>query len=423
MWPRKRLDLGWGDLGSAAARCALPARRRALAEEIESRWSSTGDALACLSVRSAFDLLLASLRLPPRSEVLISSVTIRHMATIIEAHGLVPVPIDLDIERMAPRLESLAEGLTARTRAIVVAHLFGGRIDLTAVADFARRHGLLLIEDAAQAFVGEQYTGDAAADVSMFSFGPIKTSTALGGAMVRVRDAELLGLMRERQNAYPVQSRGDFLKRTAKYAALKGLSARPVFSAAVAGCRLARRDYDRLINGCVRGFGAQHFFQRIRRQPSVPLLSLLARRLAQYDPARLAARAQIAERIMGRWADTARFPGSACRPHTHWLLPLWTNHPARTIATFAEAGFDATQGQSLTVIAPPEGRAETEPATARRTMSGTVFLPCYPGLPPSAVSRLAELVDHECEQPDDSPAGGWDRTLATPRRERMVVGG
>ncbi|HJT32469.1 MAG TPA: DegT/DnrJ/EryC1/StrS family aminotransferase [Pirellulales bacterium] len=422
MWPRKRLDLGWGDLGSAAARCMLPACRRALAAAIESRWSNTGDALVCLSVRSAFDLLLSSLRLPPRSEMLISAVTIRDMATIIEAHGLVPVPIDLEVAGMAPRLESLEAGLTARTRAIVVAHLFGGRIDLKPIAEFARRHRLLLIEDAAQAFVGDTYKGNEAADASMFSFGPIKTATSLGGAVVRVRDADLLGLMRERQSGYPVQSRGDFLKRTMKYAALKGLSARPVFSAAVAGCRLARRDYDRLINGCVRGFGAEHFFQRIRRQPSAPLLSLLARRLAQYDPERLASRAQIAERIMGRWAGTARFPGSACQPHTHWLLPLWTNHPARIIATLAEGGFDATQGQSLTAIAPPDGRPETEPATARRTMSGTVFLPCYPGLPPSAVSRLAEIVQQECEEADAATTGSGGRALAIPRRERLVVG-
>lgn len=423
MWPRKHLDLGWDDVTSGAARCMLPACRRALAAAIESRWSSAGDALVCLSVRSAFDLLLGSLKLPPRSEVLISAVTIRDMATIIESHGLVPVPIDLDVAGMGPRLESLEAGLAARTRAIVVAHLFGGRIDLGPIAEFARRHRLMLIEDAAQAFVGHDYTGDASADVSMFSFGPIKTATALGGAVVRVRNAELLGLMRERQSGYPVQSRGDFLKRTMKYAALKGLSARPMFSAAVAGCRLARRDYDRLINGCVRGFGAEHFFQRIRRQPSAPLLSLLARRLAQYDPGRLASRAEIAERIMGRWAGTARFPGSACQPHTHWLLPLWTNYPARVIATLAEAGFDATQGQSLTAIAPPIGRPETEAAAARRTMSGTVFLPCYPGLPPTAVSRLAELVDRECEQPDNSPAGGRERAPATSRRERMVVSG
>ena len=416
MWPRKRLDLDWGDLGSGAAHCALPASRPALAAEIESRWSNAGDALVCLSVRSAFDLLLASWRLPPGSEVLISAVTIRDMARIIEAHQLVPVPVDLDVERMAPRLESLEQGLTARTRAIVVAHLFGGRIELGPISDFARSHGLLLVEDAAQAFVGDGYAGDDSADVSMFSFGPIKTATALGGAVVRVREAAWLDRMRERQSGYPVQSRGDFLRRTVKYAALKGLSARPCFSAAVAGFRKARCDYDRLINGCVRGFGGERFFQRIRRQPSSPLLTLLARRLARYAPARLAARARMAEQVMGRWAGTTHFPGSACRPHTHWLLPLWTSDPARTMATLAEAGFDATQGQSLTVIPPPGDRPEMDPVVSRQTMSGIVFLPCYPELSAEAVARLAQIVDQHCQ-----PYAAAEKSATSRRKTSRVT--
>lgn len=421
MWPRKRLDLGWGDLGSAAAHCALPGSRRALAETLESHWSPAGDALVCLSVRSAFDLLLSALQLPPGSEVLISAVTINDMARIIEEHDLVPVPVDLDVQRMAPCLDSLELGLTAQTRALLVAHLFGGRIDLRPLAEFARRHGLMLVEDAAQAFVGDDYTGHDGADVSMFSFGPIKTATALGGALVRVRDDDLLRAMRRRQAGYPVQSRGDFLRRTAKYAFLKGLSTRALFSALVTGCRAAGRDYDRLINGCVRGFATEDFFRRIRRQPSAPLLALLARRLATFDDARPRLRAEIAERIMGRWKDTLHFPGCSCGPHGHWLLPLLTADPPGTIARLAEAGFDATQGQSLTTIPPPGDRPEMEPFTAQQIMASVVFLPCYPELSPAAVSRLAEFVDRHC-QAADTGAGGRGRALAMPRRERAAVG-
>ena len=73
---------------------------------------------------------------------------------------------------------------------------------------FAREHGLLLVEDCAQAFQGPERMGDPVADVSMYSFGTLKTSTALGGAILRVRDREVLGRMRGIQASYPSAGQG-----------------------------------------------------------------------------------------------------------------------------------------------------------------------------------------------------------------------
>src|SRR5690606_31664613 len=126
-----------------------------------------------------------------------SALNIKGMIKIVDRQGLTPVPIDLDIEHMAPRLELIERAITPATRAIVVAHLFGTRLDLAPLAAIARRRGIMLIEDCAQAFDGSRYRGHPEADVSMFSFGPLKTATALGGAILRVRDPALLSRMRE----------------------------------------------------------------------------------------------------------------------------------------------------------------------------------------------------------------------------------
>jgi len=83
----------------------------------------------CLSVRSGFDALLAALALPAGAEVLTSALTIRDMTRIIEAHGLVPVPVDLDMRRLAVRPEDLARAATPRTRAV---NGFGTRAGRTA---------------------------------------------------------------------------------------------------------------------------------------------------------------------------------------------------------------------------------------------------------------------------------------------------
>src|SRR5580704_16409678 len=164
MWVRKRLDVGWLDLASALVNCVAPRRRAALVARLERLWSHGDDALACLSVRSGFDLWLSAVKLPPGSEVLVSAITIPDMVRIIREHGLVPVPVDVDPDRLAIDLEGLKRAVTPRTRAILVAHLFGTRQPLEAIAEFARDHELLLVEDCAQSFVGSGYTGHPEAD-------------------------------------------------------------------------------------------------------------------------------------------------------------------------------------------------------------------------------------------------------------------
>lgn len=397
MWSRKRLDLGWRDLAYGAMQCAPPAgdgaERRAMAA-----WSRDDDSLACLSVRSGFDLLLGALDLPPGSEVLVSAVTIPDMLEIIRAHELRAIPIDLTPATMAPRLDVMHRAIGPSTRAILAAHLFGGRIDLDPIAELAREHGLLLFEDCAQAYCGLGYRGHAQADVSMFSFGPIKTATALGGAVLRVRDADLRRAMQTRQAAYPVQSRGSFARRIAKYACLKSLSAPGAFATLLAICRCAGFDADRLLNRSVRGFAQGELLSQVRRRPSASLLALLERRLRRFDAWRLEMRIAASRTIISALADQADFPGSAAAEHCHWVLPIRVDEPDRLIAELRKAGFDATQGQSLCVAPAPTDRPELDPCAARDTMAGIVFLPCYPEMPRQAVERLIQALAEYCQR-------------------------
>ncbi len=101
MWVRKRLDIGWRDLAFALANCLWPRSREVIAESVERMWDGSDHAIACLSVRSGFDLWLEAIALPPGSEVLVSAITIPDMVRIIEEHGLVPVPVDVDPDHLA----------------------------------------------------------------------------------------------------------------------------------------------------------------------------------------------------------------------------------------------------------------------------------------------------------------------------------
>ena len=83
VWSRKRLDIGWSDLMFGACRVFVPPERASVSRRVESLWPAVENTLACLSVRSGFDLLLAALGLPRGSEVLVSAITIPDMIRII----------------------------------------------------------------------------------------------------------------------------------------------------------------------------------------------------------------------------------------------------------------------------------------------------------------------------------------------------
>ena len=137
MWVRKRLDMSWFDLNYALVRCSVP--QRSCRDQIEDNWSARDDSLVCLSVRTGFDLLLQALDLPAGSEVLMSALTIDGMVRVVREHGLVPVPVDVEIDTLAPSMDALERAVNSRTRLIVVAHLFGGQVDLSAIREFSKK--------------------------------------------------------------------------------------------------------------------------------------------------------------------------------------------------------------------------------------------------------------------------------------------
>jgi perosamine synthetase len=392
MWSRKRLDIRWSDVLAGGVRACFPPDAVVARRKLEESWPGGDGAIACLSVRSGFDLLLEMLSLPRGSEVLVSALTIPDMVRIVEHHGLVPVPVDLAIERMAPTMEAWRRAITPATRAILVAHLFGSRVDMGPILELARQHGLLVFEDCAQAFAGASYPGHPQADASMFSFGVIKSSTALGGAILRVRDRQVLDKMRQMQATYPVQSRWYYLKRLIKYSAFKLLTWRWVSGLFARACRAMGYDYDRWVNGAARGFPGDDFFRQIRQQPCAALLAVLGRRLRSYDARRWAAHSAKGKELTRLLEPNILCPGAGVTPHTYWVFPILTDSPERLIDELARAGFDATQGQSMCVVQPPADRAALKAQAAERLLANMLYLPFYPELTPGEARRMADVV-------------------------------
>src|SRR6266850_2138602 len=95
-----------------------------------------------------------------------------------------PVFVDVDENTFTMNPDELKKALTAKTKAIIPVHLFGQPADMDPILEFARAHGLFVIEDAAQAH-GAEYKGRKAGtmgDVGCFSFYPGKNLGAFGEA-------------------------------------------------------------------------------------------------------------------------------------------------------------------------------------------------------------------------------------------------
>jgi dTDP-4-amino-4,6-dideoxygalactose transaminase len=398
MWSRKRLDIGWSDLLFGVWHALFRPNSEAIAARIARLWPEPERMFACLSVRSGFDLLLEALSLPQGSEVLVSAITIPDMIRILERHGLTPVPVDLDPETAAPTLETWEKAVTPKTRAILAAHLFGGRMPMEPLVAFARRRGLFVIEDCAQAFAGVEYAGYPEADASMFSFGVIKCNTALGGAVLNIRDREILAKMHALQAAYPEQNHLLYLKRLLKYGALKILSSRPMCGLFVRLYKAMGGNYDRWINAAARGFSANSFFDQIRRRPSSPLLAVLERRLRKFDPERWRQHIAKGNEMLSvlRETDAPRIlpvsPGAKSGFNTFWVFPVLVDEPDRLIDELSKHGFDATQGQSLCVVSAANTSSEAKAPCAESMLNRIVFLPFYPELPLHEARRLSDIV-------------------------------
>jgi perosamine synthetase len=396
VYARHRLDLSPRDIFFGVGACFLPMRRGRLESEVLGLCSIEDNGLVCHSVRSGWDLWLGAQDFRAGDEVLVSAVTHPDMVRIVRGHGLRAVPVDIDPRTLAPLPSALEAALTPRTRVVLVAHLFGGRMDLDNVAWFAREHGLSLVEDCAQAFQGPEQVGDTAADVAMYSFGALKSSTALGGAVLWMRDRGVRRTMRHMQARYPVQRRTAYMKKLLISLGLLTVSRPRPYGLLAQFCAWLGADLDAIVNRAVRAFPSGEpervFYRRLRQRPCKPLLTVLARRLGSFDRVRLALRSAAGERFAQKMRIADAHPGGRSLRRTHWLFPVTVRDPGSLILNLRMRGLDASRAtSSITVVEACAGH--TAPALAHRIMASIVFLPVYPGLPSGAFDEMVDVVN------------------------------
>lgn len=178
--------------------------------EFESGWAAycgRHHGVAVSNGSTALQAAIAALELRPGDEVIMPTFTIVSCATAVLAAGATPVLVDSDPDTWTLDVEQLESRITARTRAIMPVHIYGHPVEMDPVLELAERHGLAVVEDAAEAHGAEYRSGDGTwrrcgsfGELSCFSFYANKLVTTGEGGMVVTDDDVLAERLRSLRN-------------------------------------------------------------------------------------------------------------------------------------------------------------------------------------------------------------------------------
>ena len=166
---------------------------KALEEELAT-YCGTKYAIGCASGSDALLLALMALDVKAGDEVITTPYSFFATVSAITRLGAVPVFVDIDPATYNLDVSQVEAKITERTKAIQPVHLFGQCVDMAALRELASKHGIPLVEDAAQAIGAEEngVRAGAMSEIGCFSFYPSKNLGGMGdGGFMTTDDDEL----------------------------------------------------------------------------------------------------------------------------------------------------------------------------------------------------------------------------------------
>lgn len=384
MIPRGRLDIKYRDIFAGIYYCCSAVKTY----HMQFAWPNS---LCCLSVRSGFDLVLQALKLPAGSEVLITDINIPGMFEIIRAHKLVAVPLAVNKHTLSITIDNFQANINSSTKAVIFTHLFGSISEISPLVEIAKQKGLFIIEDCAQAFTGS-YTGNKSSDVIMFSFGMIKTNTALGGAILIIKNDQHYKNVLALQKSYPLQKREVFIKKLIIALVIKFLCTKFTYSTFYRLLKFRGKDPDDILSGFTRGFPTEgDLFGRIRVKPSLPLFLLIERRINKFRRDSIDFRSNYGMEILRKIPETMKIGGTN-KYHSFWVLPVEAQNPDKLIKVLRSNGFDATSKASSMIKL--STTLEIECHCDELKLDKLVYLPLYPDMKLKDQLRLIKVINN-----------------------------
>lgn len=300
----------------------------------------------------AIAIALRALQIGAGHEVITVANTAVATISAIRMAGATPIFCEIDPDTLMMDPSDVEHRITSRTRAILPVHLYGNAVNLVAISEIARRHGLRIVEDCAQSLgttLGGRQTGTWG-DVGCFSFYPTKNLGAYGdGGLCFTQDPRLAMEIR-RIRAYGCDSSGE--------AQRPGVNSRlDEMQAAILEVKL------------------RHLPEGLRRRREIAALY-------QQHLSRIGCDLPLAT------------PGAL---HSHHLFVVRSNHRDGLVAALAAAGIECGIHYRMPVHLMKAHRTEAFPAgslpVTEAAATRVASLPCYPELTRQAVIEICEVVN------------------------------
>lgn len=191
-------------------------------EQICASYLKVSQVIAVSSGTAALHLALLALDIGPKDEVIVPDFTFPATANVVEIIGAKTVLCDIDEESFCMDPSKIERLITKKTKVIMPVHEFGHVADMDQIVKLAKKHHLVVIEDAACA-LGAEYKGIKAGtigDIGCFSFHPRKIITTGEGGILVTNNAELADKIRL------LRDHGMFNGLTGKAVVMPGLNYR-----------------------------------------------------------------------------------------------------------------------------------------------------------------------------------------------------
>ncbi len=437
--PRGRLDISYWDLFYAMGQCCLwwrwtPYHCHQKSREIRELFGEEG-AIAGFSVRSLLDLYLTAKNFPEGSQVIVvPPISVPGMMHVLRHHNIDIVPIDVpdasESEWYDPSVIRCA--ITSKTIAIMVVHPFGmictSTQQLESLRNLADDHKIELWEDCAECYMGlgdDCYRGNVLADVRLFSFGMIKTTTALGGGIAVFRDpASRRDLERQQLALTQRQSTIQFFRRLLLALILNLIADSPWRVGLLAkACSLLGMEFDDVVTTSLRGFRIQQstndeiqrvsqrdLICQIRKRPSYALLALLHRRLFQskHQMARSVIERTLQctemKTILSRTMPQVLVPYGANKLTTNWAFPILCSNRDTASRILVNMGFDVVSGASQLCCVSAFSSDDRSCTNAAKLMDSILYVPiASQKLLHEDLERLADALKYAIETAENDP--------------------
>jgi perosamine synthetase len=396
-----------------------PKERKQAFSELENIWSKVihknsfvneqHDVFIGFSVRSSLDCFLRTFaNNEQRPYVCMSAVNIADMGRVVIENGFIPIPIDVDEDTFAPRIDLFQQAVELlggnKISCLLFAHLFGSEIPQNIVnqfVDICEKHGILVLEDCAQAFAGfsNGFYGSERTHLKMFSFGSIKTASTYTGSVCFLNRNRIESYVQ--RYAPDLSSKGSAFSQLKKqhanlsFQTKKQLTQKIVKTMALALVlkpiplgtlyrilNLMNIELDETLRNMSRGFDPnKKLTEQIRLQPNTHLLKLMIKRFTTLDQS---AKGGVTDRTweraaMGHYASSLLpiasdppplplyfkdivtltqqkpldslgrvvvQPARKSSGHNYWLFPIFVADPKAVAKELTGYGFDVTSGAS-----------------------------------------------------------------------------